>query len=121
MSFKIASRMAFKEAMKQAGPVLLEPIMELNVYADNKYVGDILSDLSSKRGKVTGEESLGGIELIKALVPQKELLRYAMDLKSITSGTASFEMNFCNYQPVAGKIADDIIAIAKKDYKEEEE
>jgi elongation factor G len=121
MSFKIASRMAFKEAMKQAGPVLLEPIMELFVYAEQKYVGDILSDLSSKRGKVTGEESLGGIELIKAHVPQKELLRYAMDLKSITSGTASFEMNFYNYQSVSGKIADDIIAHARKDMKEEEE
>jgi elongation factor G len=122
MSFKIASRMAFKESMKQANPVLLEPVMELSVYAEEKYVGDILSDLSAKRGKVTGEESLGSdIELIRALVPQKELLRYAVDLKSITSGTASFEMRFHGYQALTGKIADDIISVAKKDMKEEEE
>ncbi|MCK4799034.1 MAG: elongation factor G, partial [Spirochaetes bacterium] len=115
MSFKIASRMAFKEAMKQATPVLLEPVMELCVYADRKYVGDILSDLSSKRGRVLGQESLGGIELIKALVPQKELLRYSIDLKSITSGTGSFEMSFNNYQSITGKIADEVIAKSKSE------
>ena len=118
MSFKIASRMAFKEAMKQAHPVLLEPIMELSVYADQKYVGDILSGISSKRGRVLGQESLGGIEVIKALVPQKELLRYSIDLKSITSGTASYEVKFNNYQPITGKLADDVIAKAKAEMKE---
>ena len=120
MSFKIASRMAFKEAMRSAEPVLLEPVMELSVYADNKYVGDILSDLSSKRGRVQGQESLGGIELIKALVPQNELLRYSIDLKSITSGTGSFEMEFSHYQHLSGKIADDIIAKAKVEVNNEE-
>ena len=118
MSFKIASRMAFKEAMKQANPVLLEPIMELSVYADQKYVGDILSGISSKRGRVTGQESLGGIEVIKALVPQKELLRYSIDLKSITSGTASYEVKFNNYQPITGKLAEDVISKAKAEMKE---
>jgi elongation factor G len=113
MSFKIASRMAFKEAMKNASPVLLEPVMELSVYVDQKYVGDILSDISAKRGRVLGQESLGGVEVIKALVPQNELLRYSIDLKSITSGTGSFEMSFHNYQPLTGKLADDIIAKAK--------
>lgn len=114
MSFKIASREAFKEAMRQANPVLLEPIMELSVYVEQKYVGDVLSDLSSKRGKVLGEESLGNIELIKALVPQKELLKYSIDLKSITSGTGSFEVKFDSYQSITGKLADDVIAEAKK-------
>jgi len=119
MSFKIASRMAFKEAMKNAQPVLLEPVMKLSVYADNKYVGDILSDLSSKRGRVLGQESLGGgIELIKALVPHNELLRYSIDLKSITSGTGSFEMEFNNYQALTGKLADDIIAKSKLEEEE---
>jgi elongation factor G len=108
--------------MKQAGPVLLEPIMELSVYADSKFVGDILSDISSKRGKVLGQESLGGgIELIKALVPQNELMRYSIDLKSITSGQGSFEMKFSHYQHLTGKIADDIIAKAKVNKTEEEE
>ena len=122
LSFKLASRNAFKEAMKNANPVLLEPVMELIVYTDHKFVGDILSDLSAKRGKVIGEESLGGgIELIKAHVPQTELLRYAVDLKSITSGTGSFELSFYNYQPLTGKIADEIIAKAKKNVKEVED
>lgn len=119
MSFKIASRMAFKEAMNQAQPVLLEPVMELSVYADNKYVGDILSDISSKRGRVIGQESLGGgIEFIKATVPQKELLRYSVDLKSITSGTGSFEMSFSNYQQISGRLADEVIAKSKKEAAE---
>lgn len=121
LSFKIASRMAFKEAMRNASPVLLEPIMELNVYVDQKYVGDVLSDISAKRGRVLGQESLGGIEVIKALVPQNELLRYSIDLKSITSGTGSFEMSFHNYQPLTGKLADEIIAKAKAEQKAEEE
>ncbi len=121
LSFKIASRNAFKEAMKQANPVLLEPVMELSVYVDQKYVGDILSDLSSKRGRVLGQESLGGIEVIKALVPQKELLRYSVDLKSITSGTGSFEVKFDSYQQLTGKLADDVIAMAKKERVEAEE
>ncbi len=122
MSFKIASRNAFKEAMKNANPVLLEPIMELTVYAENKYIGDILSDLNSKRGRVSGQETLsGGLEVIKASVPHKELLRYAIDLKSITSGTGSFEMSFYNYQPLTGKLADDIVAARKKEIVEEKD
>ena len=121
IAFKTAARQGFKEAMKQASPVLLEPIMELSVYADQKYVGDILSDLSSKRGRVTGQDSLGGgIELIKALVPQKELLRYSIDLKSITSGTGSFEIQFHNYQALTGKLADEVIANAQKAKEEQD-
>ena len=121
LSFKIASRVAFKEAMKNANPVLLEPIMELTVYVDQKYVGDILSDLSSKRGKVSGQETLGNVEVIKAYVPQKELQKYAIDLRSITSGTGSFEVAFYNYQAISGKIADDIIAARKKVIQEQSE
>ncbi len=121
IAFKSAARQGFKEAMKQANPVLLEPVMELSVYADQKYVGDILSDLSSKRGRVTGQESLGGgIELIKAFVPQKELLRYSIDLKSITSGTGSFEIQFSNYQAITGKLADEVIANAEKAKEKED-
>jgi len=119
MSFKIASRGAFREAMKSASPVLLEPVMELSVYVDQKYVGDILSDISSKRGRVLGQESLGGVEVIKALVPQNELLRYSIDLKQMTSGTGGFEVNFSNYQSITGKISDDIIAKSKVEYIDE--
>jgi elongation factor G len=114
MSFKIASRNAFKEAMQKAKPTLLEPVMELSVFVGQQYVGDILSDLSTKRGRVTGQDSLGGgIELIKAYVPQMELIRYSIDLKSITSGTGSFEVQFDSYQPLSGKLAEDVIKASK--------
>ena len=116
MAFKLASRSAFKEAMQKAGPVLLEPIYELSVFTEQKFVGDILSDISSKRGRVLGQDSLaGGIEIIKAMVPLKELQRYSIDLKQITSGTGSFELVFHGYQQLTGKIADEVINSAKKE------
>lgn len=111
MAFKIAARQAFKDAMRNAGPILLEPIMSLTVLVQASYLGDIMSDLSSKRGRILGQSSLAnGIEEIRALAPGKELLKYAIDLRSITSGTGSFEMNFDHYEPVTGKIAEEIIA-----------
>ncbi len=122
MSFKIASRNAFREAMKNAGPILLEPIMNLTVFVENTYLGDIMSDLSSRRGRILGQSSpAAGIEEIKAQVPHKELLRYAIDLRSMTSGTGSFEMNFDHYDPISGKVASDVIAEAKAFMEEQEE
>ncbi len=115
MAFKLASRGALKDAMEKAKPVLLEPIMNLSVFVEEQYLGSVLSDLSSKRGKVQGQEPIGGgILEIKAQVPHAELLRYAIDLRSITSGTASFEMEFSHYEPIAGKIAEDVIKAAKQ-------
>jgi elongation factor G len=120
MAFKIAARGALKQAMQQCGPVLLEPVMKLSVFIEEQYLGDVLSDLSSKRGRVLGQEPLGGgIMEIDALVPQAELLRYAIDLKSMSAGTGSFEMAFDHYDPVQGKIAEDIIAGSS--YEEQEE
>jgi elongation factor G len=114
MAFKLASRGALNDAMSKAGPVLLEPVMNLSVFVDEQYLGDVLSDLSSKRGKVMGQEPIGGgIMEIKAQVPQSEMLRYAIDLKSITSGTGSFEMEFSHYSSIAGKVADDVVKAAK--------
>ena len=114
MSFKLAARGALKEALEKAKPVLLEPIMSLNIFVDGKYLGDVLSDLSSRRGKVLGQESFGGgIQEVKAQVPQAELLRYSIDLKAITSGTATFEMEFDHYEPISGKIADEVIKAAR--------
>lgn len=110
LAFKIAGRTAFKLAMEQAKPVLLEPIMGLNVYVEDKYTGDIMSDLNSKRGRVLGMDNIvGGIQLIKAKVPKSELLKYSIELRSITSGTGSFEMDFSHREPITGKIADDVI------------
>ena len=114
MAFKLASRGALRAAMEKAKPVLLEPVMNLNVFVDNKYLGDVLSDLSSRRGRVLGQELMGGeIQEIKAQVPQSELLRYSIDLRSITSGTASFEMEFDHYSTISGKTADEIIKASK--------
>lgn len=122
MAFKIAARNAFKDAMRNAGAILLEPIMNLTVFVDSKNLGDIMSDLSSRRGHILGQASLGtGIEEIRAQVPHHELLKYAIDLRSMTSGTGSFDMTFDHYSPISGKIADDVIAAAKEFIKQLEE
>ncbi|ULQ59429.1 elongation factor G [Brucepastera parasyntrophica] len=122
MAFKIAARNAFKDAMRNAGPILLEPIMSLTVFVDTNYLGDIMSDLSGRRGHILGQSNLGnGIEEIRAQVPHQELLKYAIDLRSMTSGTGSFEMVFDHYSPISGKIADDVIAAAKEFIKQQNE
>lgn len=114
MAFKLAARGALNDAMKKAGPKLMEPVMSLNVFIDEEYLGDVLGDLSGRRGKVLGQEQLGGgIIEIKAHVPQAELLRYSIDLRSITSGTGGFELEFDHYDPISGKIAEDVISQAK--------
>ncbi|MCL1812083.1 MAG: elongation factor G [Treponema sp.] len=116
LSFKLAARNAFRESMKQANPTLLEPIMDLTVFVEEKYLGDVMSDLSGKRGKILGQDSAGGIAEIRAEVPQAELLRYSIDLRSITSGTGSFSMAFAHYAPISGRIAEDVIK-ARESFK----
>jgi elongation factor G len=114
LAFKLAGREAFKECMSKAKPVLLEPNMNLIVYVDDQYLGDVLSDLSGKRGKVLGQNPIGGgILEIKAQVPQAELMRYAIDLKALTSGTGSFEVEFSHYSSISGRIAEDVIKAAQ--------
>jgi len=124
MAFKIASRGAFREATKNAGAVLLEPVMNLKVFVEEKSLGDVMSDLSGRRGRIAGQNPMGGgIVEIDAQVPQAELLRYAIDLRSMTSGTGSFEVEFDHYSPITGKIAEDVIkaAAAFRTHEEEEE
>ncbi|MEE8440094.1 MAG: elongation factor G [Spirochaetia bacterium] len=114
MAFKLAARGALNDAMARSGPKLLEPVMSLNVFIDEEYLGDVLGDLSGRRGKVLGQEQLGGgIIEIRAHVPQAELLRYSIDLRSITSGTGGFELEFDHYDAISGKIATDVISQAK--------
>ncbi|HAP42593.1 MAG: GTP-binding protein [Spirochaetes bacterium GWD1_61_31] len=114
MAFKIAARGAFREACKNAGPTLLEPVMNLEVFVEEKYLGDVMSDLSSRRGRIAGQNPIGGgIIEIKGQVPQAELLRYSIDLRAKTSGTGSFEIDFDHYAPISGKIADDVIKAAE--------
>jgi elongation factor G len=119
LSFKLAARNAFREAMRQANPTLLEPIMTLTVFIEEKYLGDVMSDLSGKRGKILGQDSASGIAEVHAEVPQAELLRYSIDLRSITSGTGSFSVAFSHYAPISGRIADEVIK-ARGDFKIQE-
>jgi elongation factor G len=115
LSFSLAARNAFRLAMKDASPVLLEPIMNLTVIVEDKYLGDVLSDLSTKRGKIQGQAMIGGgIQEIKSQVPHAELLRYSIDLRSITSGTGSFSVEASHYAPISGRIAEDVIKEASK-------
>jgi elongation factor G len=113
MAFKLAAKGALRESVAKAGPVLLEPIMNLAVHVDEQYLGDVMSDLSSRRGKVLGQEPIGGgIIEVKAQVPQSELLRYSIDLRARTSGTASFDLEFDHYSPITGRIAEDVVKAA---------
>jgi elongation factor G len=124
MAFKIASRGAFREATRVANPVLLEPVMNLRVFSEEKNLGDVMSDLSGRRGRISGQNPMGsGIVEIDAQAPQAELLRYAIDLRSMTSGTGSFEVEFDHYAPITGKIAEDVIKAAQafKVHEEEDE
>jgi elongation factor G len=113
MAFKIAGSLAFKECMKQAKPALLEPIMNVEVYAPDQYSGDIMGDLSSRRGRISGSESRGSNVVVKAKVPLAEMLSYANDLISMTQGRASYSMEFDHYDFVPNEQAEKIIAAAK--------
>jgi len=125
MSFKIAARQALKKGLESAGPILLEPIMEVDVYVEKDSMGDILNDITSRRGKVLGmgssdEEGNSPISVVKALVPLAEMLRYSIDLRAMTSGKATFEMRFSHYEPISGRIAEKVIEERKKEFAEEE-
>ncbi len=114
MSFQIAGAMAFKAAMQDACPELLEPVVDLEVYAPQDYMGDISSDISSRRGRVSGMDS----GIIKAKVPMAELYQYSATLKSITSGAGSYTMSFSHYESVPAHIAQKVIEEAKREREE---
>lgn len=113
MSFKIAAKNGFKKAMEKAVPQLLEPVMEVRIYVDKEYVGDILNDITSRRGKVISMDDARDsgvlISLITAAIPLSEMARYVVDLKSMSSGKGSFEMNFSHYEEVDQKLVEKII------------
>jgi len=113
MAFKIAGSLAFKEAMKQARPALLEPIMHVEVYAPDQYSGDLMGDLSGRRGRIAGSESRGHNVIIKAQVPLAEMLSYANDLTSKTQGRATYSMEFSHYDYVPNELAEKVIAAHK--------
>jgi elongation factor G len=115
MAFQIAGSLALKEAAEQAGVILLEPIVELEVVVPEAYTGDIMGDLNAKRAKIAGIESAGvGKQRIKALVPQAEVARYAIELRSMTGGRGAFTMRFSHYEEVPPHLAEKIVAEAKR-------
>jgi len=113
MAFKIAGSLAFKEAMRQARPAILEPIMNVEVYAPDQYSGDIMGDMSSRRGRISGSESRGSSVVVKAQAPFSEMLSYATDLTSMTQGRASYSMEFSHYDYLPNELAEKVIAAAK--------
>ncbi len=109
MAFKIAGSLAFKKGVMDAGPVLLEPVLELEVQVDKEHVGDVMGDLNSRRGKVLGMDATDKYEIVRAHVPQSEILLYAPDLTSITGGRGSFTVHFSHYEEVPSHLAEKII------------
>ena len=113
MAFKIAGSLAFKKGVMEAQPVLLEPIVNMEVRVAKDFVGDVMGDLNSRRGRVLGMDSAAKYEVINAQVPQAEILLYALDLTSMTGGRGSFTVEFSHYEEVPTHIAEKIIAAYK--------
>ena len=119
MAFKIASRAAFKDAMKMAKPVLMEPVMSVKIIIPESYTGDISGDLNHKRGRILGLTSEEGMQVVNAEVPMAEMAKYATEIRSMTGGRGSFEMEFARYEQVPGNVAGDIIAAHQAEVEEE--
>lgn len=120
MAFKMAARLAFRKGVEAAKPVLLEPIMNVEIEVPDAYMGDIIGDLNSKRGRVQGMEPAGKKQMIKAQVPLGEMARYTIDLKSMTQGRGKFKMDFSHYEEVPAQNADKIIEKARQEKEEKE-
>lgn len=111
-AFKVAGSMAFKNAMKKAAPVILEPMMAVEVETPEEYMGDVMGNLSSRRGQIQGMGDRGNAKVINAKVPLSEMFGYATDLRSGTQGRASYTMQFDSYEPVPKNVAEEIISKA---------
>ncbi|MGB9613367.1 MAG: elongation factor G, partial [Candidatus Margulisiibacteriota bacterium] len=108
IAFKIAASMAFKEAVKKSKPVILEPIMKIEVVVPEQYLGDVIGNLSSRRGHIEELESHAGIQTIRGKVPLASMFGYATDLRSLTQGRGTFTMEFSQYRQVPPNIAEQI-------------
>ncbi len=120
LAFKIATHLGFKKAMEQAGPILLEPIMNVTVTVPEQFTGDVLGNLNTKRARVMGIEQKKGTAVIKAQVPLAEMQRYATELRSLTQGRGIFSMEFSHYEEVPPHIAQAIIEQARKEREQQE-
>ena len=113
LSFELAARIGFKEAAKKAAPIILEPIMAVEVVTPDEYTGPVTGDLNKRRGIMKGMDTKGGAQLIKADVPLSELFGYVTDLRTISSGRASASLTFSHYDPVPSNLSETIIAKVK--------
>ncbi|HKV10531.1 MAG TPA: elongation factor G, partial [Thermoanaerobaculia bacterium] len=121
MAFKIAGSLAFKDAMQKAKPTILEPVMKVEVTTSEEFMGDIMGDLSHRRGRPQGMDSVNGAQVIKATVPMSEMLDYERALTSMTQGRSSFHMEFSHYEEVPRPVQEKLIAEYQKNRKEEQE
>ena len=112
IAFKIAGSMAFKDAVRHASPVILEPVMAVEVVVPEDFMGDVIGDLSGRRGRIQGMDSRAGAQVIEAQVPLAEMFGYATDLRSMTQGRATYTMQFAHYEPVPQPISEEITAKA---------
>lgn len=120
MAFKTAASLAYKKGMKEADPVILEPIMHMEVIVPDEYMGDIIGDINKRRGRVLGMEPKDGMQVVIAEVPMAEVFKYATDLRSMTQARGSFTMRFERYEEVPANISQKIIENAQKEEEEEE-
>lgn len=121
LAFKIAGSLAYKDAMANAKPTILEPIMKVEITTSEEFMGDIMGDLSHRRGRPQGMDAVNGSQVIKATVPMSEMLNYAPALRSMTQGRSSFHMEFSHYEEVPRPVQEKLIAEYQKHRKEEQE
>jgi elongation factor G len=110
MAFKIAGSLAFQDAAKRARPVLLEPVMRVEVVVPKEYLGDVMGDLAARRGKIQSQEDRGGTQIIAARVPLSTMFGYATDLRSRTQGRATYSMHFDRYEQPPREVSDEVVA-----------
>ena len=113
MAFKIAGSMAFQDAAKKAKPVLMEPIMRVEVVSPKDYLGEVIGDLASRRGKIQSQEDRGGTQIVQARVPLSEMFGYATELRSATQGRATYSMHFDRYEPAPSNVSEEVVAKAQ--------
>jgi elongation factor G len=118
LAFKMAGALAFREAVMQANPIILEPIMEITVDTPDTYLGDVMGDLNQRRGRIVGIEASGRAQRVRALVPQAELYRYATALRSLTQGRAVHTRQFKGYEELPKSEVQRVIESAGKDQEE---
>ena len=117
MAFKIAGSMAFQDAAKKAKPVLLEPVMRVEVVVPKEYMGDVMGNLASRRGQIQSQEDRGGTQIIQARVPLSEMFGYATDLRSRTQGRATYSMHFDRYEPAPQNVSEEVVARMQGKYR----